>query len=164
MLRLPHSTAVSDCLRNGEADAPLPDRAPGARRLAGRGDRAEFDADLAADGLHPLPVRDFGHHCLDAAWVVGHAGVRAKLADRDAGHLRFRAGSAHGVCIDHLEAEMSRRHQGWIDLPPPISSGIAARKSVPSSPSWISTARAMLRLSASRSWPTSRAPMLETIA
>src|SRR6516162_10393279 len=49
-------------------------------------------------------------------------------------------------------------------LPPPISSDITARNFSPSRASWISTARAMLRLSARRSWPISGAPMFETTA
>ncbi len=53
---------------------------------------------------------------------------------------------------------------GWMPLPPPISSDMTARNFCPSNSCWISTARAMLRLSASRSCPTSGAPMFDTTA
>src|SRR5438477_478330 len=48
--------------------------------------------------------------------------------------------------------------------PPPISKDMTARNLTPEYSSCIATARAMLRLSARRSWPTSGAPMLETTA
>src|SRR5271168_3483275 len=57
-LRLPHAAADADGFRHSKMNAPILDLAPGARGLAGRGDRAEFDADLAADPLHPSPARD----------------------------------------------------------------------------------------------------------
>src|SRR6516165_10634761 len=79
-----HPTADADRLRHREVNAPLLDFVPGARRFAGRGDRAHFDAYLAADPLHPLPARHFGDHRLDAARVIEHAGIRAQIADRDA--------------------------------------------------------------------------------
>ena len=104
--------ADADRLRHGEVDAPLLDFAPGARRFAGGRDRAHLDADLAAGPLHPLPIRHLGHHRLDAARVVEHAGIGAQIADRDAGHLRLGIGAAHRVGVDHRQAEMRRRHQG----------------------------------------------------
>ena len=54
--------------------------------------------------------------------------------------------------------------KGWSELPPPISRDMTARKRCPITSSIIRTARAMVRGSVSRSWPTSGAPMLETTA
>src|SRR5580704_6380867 len=110
-LRLSHAAAETDRFRHSEMNAPILDLAPGARRLAGRGDRAELDADLAADPLHPLPARHLGHHRLDAARIVEHTRIGAKIADRDAGHLRFGIGAAHRIRVDHRKAEVGRRHQ-----------------------------------------------------
>src|SRR5205807_2184653 len=59
-LRLAHPPADADRLRYREMDAPLLDLAAGARRFAGRGDRAHLDADLARDALHPFPARHVG--------------------------------------------------------------------------------------------------------
>ena len=53
---------------------------------------------------------------------------------------------------------------GWIEFPPPISSDMIPRNSWPMWPSINSTARAMVRLSVRRSWPTSGAPMFDTAA
>src|SRR5829696_106567 len=47
---------------------------------------------------------------------------------------------------------------GWIELPPPISSAMTARKATPRCSSTRATARAMVRLSVRCSWPTSGAP------
>src|SRR6185503_6467706 len=58
-LRLAHRAADRDRLCGGAVNAPLLHLGTGARRLAGRGDRAVLDADLAADPLHPLPVGTF---------------------------------------------------------------------------------------------------------
>src|SRR5689334_17660852 len=110
-LRLPHAAADADSFRHSEMDAPILDLAPGARRLAGRGDRAELDADLAADPLHPFPARDLGHHRLDAARIVEHARIGAKITDRDARHLRLGIGTAHRIRVDDRKPEMGRRHQ-----------------------------------------------------
>ena len=88
------------------------DLAAGARRLAGRGDRAHFDADLAADPLHPSPARHLGYDRLDAARVIEHARIRAQIADCHTRHLRFGVGAAHCVGVDHRQAEMGGRHQG----------------------------------------------------
>ena len=53
---------------------------------------------------------------------------------------------------------------GWTALPPPISSDMIARKRRPRYSSIIVTARAIVRGSVSRSWPTRGAPMFETTA
>ena len=110
-LRLAHPPADADRLRHGEMDAPILDLAAGARRFAGRGDRAHLDADLAAGPLHPFPARRLRDDRLDAARVVERAGIGAQIADRDAGHLRLGIGAAHRVGIDDREPEMRRRHQ-----------------------------------------------------
>ena len=53
---------------------------------------------------------------------------------------------------------------GWMEFPPPISSDMIARNRLPVNSSINSTARATLRLSVSRSCPTSGAPWFETTA
>jgi len=53
---------------------------------------------------------------------------------------------------------------GCTALPPPISSDMIARKRRPRYSSIMVTARAIVRGSVSRSWPTSGAPMLDTTA
>src|SRR4051794_33116291 len=58
--RLAHAAADPDRLGHREVDAPLLDLGAGARRFAGRGDRAHLDTDPATGALHPFPARDFG--------------------------------------------------------------------------------------------------------
>ena len=53
---------------------------------------------------------------------------------------------------------------GWIEFPPPISSDMIPRNLWPMCSSISATARAMVRLSVRRSWPTSGAPMFDTAA
>ena len=53
---------------------------------------------------------------------------------------------------------------GWMALPPPISSDMIAQKRRPRYSSIIVTARAIVCGSVRRSWPTSGAPMLDTTA
>src|SRR6516165_2746579 len=76
-LRLTHPLADADRLGRREMDPPLLDLSTRARRFAGRGDRAHFDADLAADPLHPFPARQLGYDRLDTTRVVEHAGIGA---------------------------------------------------------------------------------------
>ncbi len=106
-----HHASDADGRGGGEVDAPVLDLAAGARRLAGGGDRAHLDADLAAGTFHPFPARDLGHDGLDAARVIERAGIGAQAADRHRGHLRLGEGAAHAVRIDHRNAEMDGRHQ-----------------------------------------------------
>src|SRR6516165_7310557 len=106
-----HATADANRLSYRKMDAPILDLAAGARRLAGRGDRAELDADLTANPLHPLPARDLGHDRLDAARVIEHTWIGSEIADRNAGHLRFGIGAAHSIRVDDREPKMGSRHQ-----------------------------------------------------
>src|SRR5882724_801214 len=67
--------ADANGLGRREMDAPVLDLAPGARRLAGGGDRAHLDADLSARALHPFPARHLGDDGFDAARIVERAGI-----------------------------------------------------------------------------------------
>src|SRR5882724_6309177 len=67
--------ADANGLGRREMDAPVLDLAPGARRLAGGGDRAHLDADLSARALHPFPIRYLGDDGFDAARIVERAGI-----------------------------------------------------------------------------------------
>ena len=110
-LRRAHRGADGDRLGGRTMDAPALDFGAGARGFAGRGDRAVFDADLAADPLHPLPGRDLVHDRFQAAHVDRRQRTGRQVADRDAGHLRLRIGPAHHVGIDDRPVQMRRRHQ-----------------------------------------------------
>src|SRR5713101_1289406 len=68
-LGLAHGMTDGDRLGGGAVDAPLLHLGAGAWRLAGRGDRAVLDADLAAHPLHPFPGRHFLHHRFQPAHI-----------------------------------------------------------------------------------------------
>ncbi len=110
-LGLPHGVTDLDRLGRGAVDAPLLDLGAGARCLAGRRDRAELDADLAADPLHPLPGRHLVDHRFQPAHIDGGERTGIQITDRHRGHLRFGIGPAHHVGIDDRSLEMGRRHQ-----------------------------------------------------
>ncbi len=110
-LRLAHRMTDGDGLGRGPVDAPLLHFGACARGLAGRGDRAVLDADLAADPLHPFPRRHFLDDRLKAANVDGGQRTRHEVANGDRGHLRLRIGPAHHVRIDHRTLQVRRRHQ-----------------------------------------------------
>ena len=90
---------------------------------------------------------------------------RREIADRKRRHLRLGIGPAHGVGVDHRNAQMRRRHQRLHARCRRRSrSAITPRNLRPRCSSITSTARAISRLSTSRSWVTSGAPILETTA
>src|SRR6266702_605325 len=106
-----HQPADPDRGGGREVNAPILHLPAGAGCLAGRGDRAHFDADLAAGSLHPFPARYFGDDRLDAARIVQRAGVGLQPADRHRGHLRLGKGASHAIGIDDGYIEVGGSHQ-----------------------------------------------------
>ena len=106
-----HQPADPDRGGGREVNAPVLHLSAGAGRLAGRGDRAHFDADLAAGPLHPFPARHFRDDRFDAARIVQGAGVGSQPADRDRSHLRLGEGAPHAIGVDDGYIEMGGRHQ-----------------------------------------------------
>ena len=92
------------------------------------------------------------------------SGQGFEIADRDRGHLRLGIGAAHHVGIDHRPLQVRRRHQRLDRIPAADLERHDPAELVAGVLSISSTARAMVRLSVSRSCPTSGAPMLETAA
>jgi len=71
-----HGVADGHGLGGRAVDAPLLDLRAGARRLAGGGDRAVFDADLARHPLGPFPGRNLVDDRLEAAHVARRQRIR----------------------------------------------------------------------------------------
>ena len=127
-LGLAHGMADGDRLGGGAVDAPLLHLGAGARRLAGRRDRAVLDADLAADPLHPFPGRHLLDHRFEAAHIDG--GERTGLRDRRprprSSAPRDRRGPS---CRESITGRFrcAAAISGWIEFPPPISSDMIPR-------------------------------------
>ena len=107
---LQHGLAQADSLGRRVMDPPFFDFLAASRRLAGRCDRADFHADLAADALHPFPARYFLHDDFVATHVVQAQRVHRQIANRKTRHLRLGVGTAHGIGIHHRDAHL-RGHQ-----------------------------------------------------
>ena len=134
------------------------------RGLAGRGDRAELDADLAADPLHPLPARHLLHDDFVAAHVAQAQRVHRQIADRKARHLRLGVGPPHGVGVHHRDPDLRRYQQRLQTVAPADLQGhhgaelavevLLHHGHCGGAVAWVVQAP----------WPTSGAPMLETTA
>ncbi len=155
---------IAHRLGHGAVDAPLLDLRAGARRLAGRGGRAVFGADLARHPFGPLRVGTLCTMLSKPRTSTMLTGIGLQPADRGRGHLQFGIGAGHRCRC---------RRSGARDAPPPSAAARRWRRRSPCSSARRSACRCAspsptrrapgVRLSISRSCPTSGAPMLATV-
>src|SRR3989441_7319870 len=86
-----------DRLARGVEDPALLDLFARARRLAGRGDRADRHAGRTREALHPFPRRRLRDDDRVVAHVDEHERVHAEVVDGERRHLGFGERAAHGV-------------------------------------------------------------------
>src|SRR5262245_12142912 len=106
-----HRLAQADRLGRRVEDAALLDFFAGARRLAGGRDRADLDAGLAREALHPLPRRGAGDDDRVVANVRQRQGIHREVVNREAGHLRLGEGAAHAIGVDDGQAQHRGSHE-----------------------------------------------------
>src|SRR6266480_3577676 len=109
--------AEPDRLGRRVEDRALLDFLAGAGGLAGGRDRADLDARLARQTLHPLPRRRARHDHGVVANVGEREGVHAQVVDGEARHLRFGERAAHAVGVHDGQVEERRGHEGLDRVP-----------------------------------------------